>query len=86
VLEGAGSGFAHKAHFEDNDVSDECGSCHKLIWHVSQTIESSVCLDCHEQSEVQSVVSFPEPVTAADGPPEQEGARPGKDGDAAPSK
>jgi cytochrome b subunit of formate dehydrogenase len=50
--EEGGAGFPHTMHFEENDVDSTCDSCHVAKWHESMTIETDVCLECHEADEI----------------------------------
>jgi formate-dependent nitrite reductase cytochrome c552 subunit len=44
--------FPHKLHFEEEDVDDNCESCHESVIHEKITTDTSGCYKkCHDEDE-----------------------------------
>ena len=44
--------FPHKLHFEDEELDDECTSCHESVFHEKFETKREDCLECHDAEEV----------------------------------
>jgi cytochrome b subunit of formate dehydrogenase len=44
--------FPHKLHFEDEELDDDCTSCHESIFHESFGTDLEGCFECHDADEI----------------------------------
>jgi len=44
--------FPHKLHFEDEELDDDCTSCHESIFHQKFSTDLEDCLECHDADEI----------------------------------
>jgi hypothetical protein len=45
--------FPHALHFEEDEVEDDCSTCHESLFHQVLQTEWEDCLDCHEPDEIR---------------------------------
>jgi cytochrome b subunit of formate dehydrogenase len=45
--------FPHALHFEDDEVEDDCSTCHESPFHQVLQTQWEDCLDCHEPDEIR---------------------------------
>ncbi len=51
-----GDAFPHKDHAEehfDGEVEASCASCHELRWHEVAKTDRKMCLECHDEDELE---------------------------------
>jgi cytochrome b subunit of formate dehydrogenase len=44
--------FPHVVHFEDEELDDDCLTCHESVFHLKFVTDKEECLDCHEPEEI----------------------------------
>jgi len=52
--------FPHTLHFEEEELDDDCTSCHESVFHEKFITNKEDCLECHEPDEIGMPAAAPE--------------------------